>query len=273
MRQLDSNLLFKIQAQTSAAIAQPTFVTDIDFSKINTSPTPTSSVSPTATASPTNSPTTSPSPTISPTTSPTTQVNCISLKSTQVNVAQGAQFNITVGLNSGTAKLKSYTVKIQFNNTLLQVVDADTQTTGTQVTFLDTSFTPTTNSVQNNTGVVIIKGDTTTATVLAKDVAQLKFTAIGEGSAQIAVVKTESSLVDDSSANILQCATTLTIGTGSQAGNSSEIEDQPLPANPISGLPKSDLPFGGVIYLLLGILLIYLGSIGRRIARKKKQSR
>jgi hypothetical protein len=252
MVKLDLGLLKKVSAQADA-IVQPTYTVNLEG---------------VSTSTPTVTVTTSPTPTS------TSGVASIKLKTVTSSFAKNSEFNVDINLDSGGKSILSYTVKVKFSPSILQVVDSDSELTGTQIDFKDANFNETENTVNNTAGTIILKAEASDAKQLLATVATIKFKAITEGSSDIEVVESESSIVDNSSANILETVNVLKVNVGESTGSVNEPLLTPTtPAGAIRELPKSGLPFAGILYMVLGVLLVYLGLMGRKIAQQSKNDR
>jgi len=261
MKILAADIVTQVLAQSGAGIAQPTFTTDLNFNNLGgNTPNPGS-------ANPPPPPPPSPLPS-----SYASGPGVVKLTTDSQNFAVGSQFYVTIDVDSGGQKLSSYSLKIQYDPSLLQVQDSDPNTPGLQINFLDTVFTQQTNTVNQSSGSIVIAAQSTIPTALSGTIAKISFIGTKTGTDQIQVSTTESSLVNDSSANILTTANGLAITVGQNIGIPGQIIQTPLsPVGNINNLPKSGLPFEGIIYILIGCSLIYLGVIANKLRKKKKK--
>jgi|GEM_PF-3847955 len=261
MQILSQSIFGAVQAQSAQAVAQPTFVTDIDFSQFIGTPRPTTAATPITSVTPTPATTATPSSSTLP---------CVTLIVTSPNVVNvGGEIPVEIRINSAGQKLKSFNLKFTFQSTVVQVMDGNTGLAGTQLTYLDSDFAATKNEATISPGVINLRGEASTAKALDKSVATFKFRVVTNGTTEVQLVKADSTFVSESNTNILTCTPqTLVVGVGTN----SVLVDQNLPVT-ISGLPKSDLPFSGIIMVLLGIMLIYWGLVGRRVAAHKHTRR
>lgn len=266
MVELSKELLISAYAQgirtTADAIARPTFVTDLDFTQ------PGGGLGG-------NNPDPDPEPDPDPV-DPNDEdaAGTIKLSTTNSNFAPNTEFSVDITLHSDGAKVNSYSVKVEYDPTLLAISDGNPTLTGLQIETTNPDFTVVENTVNNTNGTMILKAETSVAAALSnKVVGKIKFKVLNNGSAEIKVSRIESSIVDQSSQNILEAITGLNIKTGSNIGTADEIIDTPLiptGVDPnISDLPKSDLPFSGLIYVMLGLGLVYAGLVGKRLSKKK----
>lgn len=248
MRILKDLIIKPVLAQTqSDAVAQPTFFTDIDFSDL---PTP------------------------GPTPTPQGE-GTIRIETDATSFLLNEEFEVEVSVDSNGEDLVSYTVKIEYDSDLLQVVDEDQTTNGIQVQFTDTEFSEVENVVNASTGSITIKGEVATAASKRGQVASIRFVSVAEGPAEIQVVESESSLVNDASTNVLDRVNGLQFTVGESIGEASDIIESPLTprgiAETIKELPESGLPFGGVIYMAIGTLLIGIGLRARQIHKRSRK--
>ncbi len=258
MREIELSLLPKIAAQSST-IARPTFVTDIE-------PKQSGQVTPPPTQPPANQP-----PASFPAT-PLTGDAQITLESASSRFSTGRNFIIQLRVNTKGEKVKSYTAVISFDPQKLEIIDKNTSISGVQVEY-NGSFTLTENAANNTQGSVRLRAENTTATSFNQLVGALTFRAKTTGQTTISVNKTSSSVVDTASVNLLDSVNSLTINV-TQTGDDSEVltPTTPLPIGGLNELPKSDLPFSGILFLGVGVIFVYLGLLGRRIAGKKTPS-
>lgn len=253
MRRLLTTLIKPVTAQTKAdAVAQPTFFTDIDFSNSGDNGGNGGNNGNNTQAS-----------------------GSISILTDSSSFPVGGEFSLNIKVAAGDTEVASYTVKLEYNSQIFSVVDADAEVSGTQVEFLDTTFNEVTNEVNTTTGTILIKGEIGTPVTIDKVVAKVKFKSQQPGAAEIKVVKAESSIVDDTSANILETANGLSINVGQTIGQPSQIIDDPLtpvssPISDVKKLPDSNLPFAGILYMALGIALIAIGIQAKRLTGQRQ---
>ncbi len=257
MREIELSLLPKIAAQSST-IARPTFVTDIEPKQ--------SSQTPPANQPPANQP-----PASFPVT-PVTGDAQITLESASSSFSTGSNFTIQIRVNSKGEQVKSYTAVVSYDPQKLEVIDKNTATSGIQIDYTG-SFTVTENAANNSQGSVRLRAESGTASSLNQLVGAVTFRAKTTGQTTISVSQTASSIVDAASVNLLDNVNSLTINV-TETGADSEIitPTTPLPIGGLNELPKSDLPYSGILFLGLGVIFVYLGLLGRRIAGKKTPS-
>lgn len=255
MKELTELLVLTVHAQAADTTARPTFTTDIDFDNLSGGDDDTDSDDDTDNDN---------------------AVAKITLDSSGTNFSVNSEFTVQIEVDSDGATATDYTVKVEFPVDILQVVDSNTSVSGTQITFSDTDFTATDNTVSNTNGTIVLQAEASSAQEISGVVAEIKFKVIAEGDADITVVKAESSIVNSSATNILQQVTSLQVKAGSSIGSADQIIDDPLlPSGGISSFPKdlpeSDLPFSGLFYVLVGIGLIYMGLLGKKLSHKSKR--
>lgn len=256
MKQLFSELIKPIvqpvqaEGETTDAVAQPTFFTDIDFSDTNTGGNGGNNGGGNSNGE-----------------------GSISILTDATSFVVGGEFTVEIKVDSNETEIGSYTIKIEYNPEMLTVTDSNTEVTGTQVEFTDTVFNEVQNEVNLTSGTVSLKGEIGSPTAIDMIIGKVKFKSLKEGSVEIKVIKAESAMVDDTSANILQNTNGLAVTIGDTVGQPGEIIDDPLlpntPGGDVKKLPDSDLPFAGLLYMILGIVLIIGGIQAKRLARKR----
>jgi hypothetical protein len=259
MVELDlGSILQTVEAQSGDANVQPTFITDIDFSD------GTSDDAGGDTGDDTGDNTDDDN---QDQTSDT--VGSINLASTSTTFSVGSEFEVEVRVNSGATAISSYSIKIEFDSDYVQVIDMDLEESGVQIAYLHEDFSLLENTANNSTGSIIIRAQTSSPEEVNKAIANITFRAVAEGQTQIEVKAQESSLVNDTSTNILEESSSLSVSLGDEAVSVVEtIEDPVLPDGEISSLPKSDLPFTGIVFIILGLIFIYVGfSLKRKFER------
>jgi hypothetical protein len=252
MRELNPNLIRSVAAQADA-IAQPTFATDVDFSTPGGGVTP----PPGENDGGNNEATTGE----------------ITLVAPQQLCSEDDTFQIEVKIDTLDNPIGSYTVQINFDQAVVQVVDTDTELSGIQI---ETSgdFNVTTNTASNSTGIITLSAEIEDPVAVEEIVGKITFKAISQGNSKIEISEDNSSLVDETSADILDKTTSVTVTINDnciETGNTPPpITPPPTPGQGVGELPKSDLPFSGALYLLFGVVLVYAGVVGRRIAKQQR---
>ncbi len=258
--ELDS-LIQSVEAESGDGNVQPTFITDIDFSN------GTNNGGDNTGGDGTDDDQDQEEDQDQGQTSDT--VGSVSLNSTDTNFSIGSEFEIAVRISSGTAEISSYSIKVEFDSDYIQVVDTDLEESGVQIAYTHDDFSLLENTANNSTGSIIIRAETSSPEEVNKAIASITFRAVAEGQTDIEVIKQESSLVNDVSTNILEESSSLSVSLGDNVVSPVEtIEDPVLPDGTVSSLPKSDLPFTGIIFIILGLIFIYIGfSLRRKFER------
>ncbi|MEP7104002.1 MAG: hypothetical protein ABI721_04820 [Candidatus Dojkabacteria bacterium] len=208
------------------------------------------------------------------------------LRSDKTSVEVGEKFTVTVEVKTNTVTINEYRVVIDFDSTKLQVVDQDTNTTGTQVKLLDTIFTvadpATDNTVSQNGRITLIaKVDSGNPFQVNRDVAEIQFQAQAAGSPTIKIFQdvNGSRLIRQSGVGVAFTPNQLTVQVKTAtAGGTTGTTPPPPPPNQTTGsttgttiIPVTGVSddFGSAFTVILAIILIITG-IKLRTEKKKK---
>ncbi len=259
MRHLNRSFLSPVVAQsaTADAVAQPTFTTSLNL----TPSTPAPAASP---------PVTTP-----PASTQSASIN-LEISGNQNNLRIGDQFETKILLDSSSELVSSYTIIIEYDPTAIEIVDQDTQLPGAQITYSHPNFTVIENRANNTTGILTLRAETGSPSAAADlEIGDINFRVTGNGATEISVSLNQSFVTNNTSQNILATSSSAQVSvsqTGQNTGTT--VDNTPIiPVANISELPKSDLPFSGALYVILGTMLIALGLMGRRISNSTKSKR
>jgi hypothetical protein len=186
----------------------------------------------------------------------------VKLTTTTSSLQVSDTVNCDLSIESGSEEVQSYTIYITFDPNVLEVVDSNTTQSGVQISFTDTFSSVGTNSSDNTSGTAVISAEISGASqTVNRKIAQITFRAKQAGTSIVSINKSQSSVINDVSEDILGVTTSLNFTVTGQTGtNNGQL--------PSSGIFDSFAAFGG---LTAGILLLYVG-IKAVIDRKKEDS-
>ncbi|MFC1780466.1 hypothetical protein ACFLY9_02120 [Patescibacteria group bacterium] len=198
-----------------------------------------------------------------PTPTPTTSGEAAVKLVTQTSSLQiGNTATCDLRVESGTEEVQNYSIIISFNSSILEVVDANTVQTGTQVNFLDSFATVTSNTVDNTAGTITLNATVSgTAESINRRIAEITFRAKRTGTSIVSVNKASSSVTGDAGSDILGTTTSLNFTVSGQTETNGQL--------PSSGLMDNLATFGSAT---LGLLMLYVG-IKTIIDRRKENQR
>lgn len=189
----------------------------------------------------------------------------ISLQADKTNVKPGEKATISVTINTQGRDIKSFAFVIKYDSSIFSVLDADTNTTGTQVKYLDQFFLVQTNTVaaSGTSGTVTIKAATTqgSTTITNRVVAQFEVLALKEGFTNFEVTRTGSNLLNLNSVDIL----TTVSGVSLTASNQNVVTTRPATSRTPTGTgavtPRTALSddIGGFSAIAIGVLCVATG--------------
>lgn len=217
-------------------------------------------------------PPTAATPTPGVTVSPALSGPSIYLESDTNQLGIGESFTVQLKIDSDGISIREFAINISYNPNILRVVDSDADTSGTQMNYIDTFFTPTVNSVtQTDTAAIAILEASTefdAVTISDRTIATIEFETIAEGFSEIEVSKENSLLINENSIDILESTNALPITvTGSDVNPSTSVTPvvtATLPPNvtPLPTITPSTAlldDFGGPETIALGVFLIITG--------------
>lgn len=211
-------------------------------------------------------------------TTPTAGRNII-LQSDTTSVKVQTSFKVRIYIDTKTSSVQSFSANISFDPNYFQVVDADDSTDGVQIDYLDSTFTATTNTVNNSTGLINLHAEVSSssqATTLTRSVAEITFLPVKKGSSKITVVESNSNLMNTSSVDVLDNTNSLTFAIAAQTQ-----QTQPTtPTNNNNNQGGTSIPATGfmdsaslITASIGGILLIATGIYIVRISRFTKRGK
>jgi len=193
------------------------------------------------------------------------------LTSDTANPKVNDKFKVSITINTSTLEVKNYKVVITYDKTLVDVVDADTSKTGSQITLVDTFFQNKTNTVDTTTGKITLEGSNTAAISVNRKVAEIEFKAKKAGTLVLNKESSNTVLVNalDTNTSLDYQALSVTIGTTevattTESTTTSSTSSSDLPTTAISG---SDLSVIATVFT--SVLLIILGV--SFVSREKKK--
>lgn len=209
----------------------------------------------------------------------------ISLTASSTSVGVGSQFSVDVEIKTGTFTINEYRIVVDFDPTKLQVVDAEPNTPGTQISFLDTVFQVSGgNNSTSAAGRITLIAKTISGNALQvnRKVAKITFQAQSTGTSNIqtATGATGSQLINANGVAIANTVNNLTVNIGTQTVSSSvsssvssntSIGTTSAASNTTSSAPGTVIPdtalpddIVAVVTALIGLGLITLGVKLRR---------
>lgn len=188
----------------------------------------------------------------------------LSTSTSSLQVGQTATCDLNI--ESGDEEVQSYSIKISFNSSILEVVDANLTQSGIQTNFLDTSFTIQTNSADNTMGTITLTTTASSASqTINKRIAQITFRAKRTGTSVVSIDKSQSSVNDIIGENIIGATTSLNFTVTGQTQTTPTPAPSPAPQLPASGLFDTLATFGSI---LSGVLMLYVGV--KTVAGRKR---
>ncbi len=183
------------------------------------------------------------------------------LTSDTVNPKVDDKFKVSITINTSTLEVKNYKVVITYDKTLVDVVDANTSKTGTQITVVDTFFQNKTNTVDTTNGKITLEGSNTAAISVNRKVAEIEFKAKKEGTLVLNKESSNTVLVNslDTNTSLDYQALSVTIGATEVASTTtSSSTSSDLPTTAVSGADISVVAtvFTSVLLIILGVSFV-----------------
>ncbi|NWG75022.1 MAG: hypothetical protein HXY24_10510, partial [Rubrivivax sp.] len=142
------------------------------------------------------------------------------LSSQTQSVEVGATVTAEIKVESQDVEIKSYTIVITYNPSILEVTDSNLAKSGVQIDFTDTFSFEQTNTVDSNTGTIRLVGQIEgSAQSVNRVVGRISFKGKSAGASLVTVNKGISSIIDDDNQNILTSTTTLNFTVTGQGQN------------------------------------------------------
>ncbi|GAB4284031.1 MAG: hypothetical protein Kow0081_0920 [Candidatus Dojkabacteria bacterium] len=206
----------------------------------------------------------------------------------------GERFKVRVKIDTQDVQIIEYRIAIEFDSTKLQVVDANQQVNGVQVSFLDDVFevedVSTDNLTNNNIGTIFVKAKSGDPLTLNKDVIEIEFQAQAVGSSVIRIQEgtTGTQLIRQAGQGLVYTSNEVTIDiTTAQTQNpdtQSPVTQTPVIENPVTQNPGTQSPppvtqipatalspeIVAMLPVLAGLLLVALG-FGLAKSKEEKQ--
>lgn len=205
----------------------------------------------------------------------------ILLSSDKTSVDVGDTFTVKVNVKTNNFAISEYKIVINFDRSVLTVVDQDSATPGTQIKLLDDVFTvsdPATGNIVSTSGVITLNAKTVSGNSFQvnKDVAEIQFQAQAAGVPEISILQgvNNSQLIRSNGTSLNFTTNELTVQTQVQTsgGNGGEtpVGQNPPPAAPppttVVPPPVTEIPataigddLGHTSGLFLGVFLIATG--------------
>lgn len=208
----------------------------------------------------------------------------ITLTASDTNLNVGDNVDVDIEVKTGTFTINEYRIVIDFDPTKLQVIDAESNTPGTQISFLDTVFSV--NSGDNTVSsagriTLIAKTSSGNALQVNRKIAKITFQAQSTGSSVVQTVTgaTGSQLINQNGVAIANSVNSITLNLGntipstsksSQTKTTSQTVNTSTTSSGSGQLPDTALSddIGTVITLLFGLALVLLGAMLHRNRKK-----
>lgn len=202
----------------------------------------------------------------------------------------GDEFTLDITINTFDNEVDTYTVVITYDAEMLEVSDADSASSGTQINYLNSIFPSTENSVavSGSTGTITISGDASDPLAFSRRIAEVTFTARASGNSNIAVVRAQSNVLTADGTDILVDTGSESITVQQQSSSSTSTSTSTTTSSvssttstssftPVStSTTTTSLPDSGIINntaigsVTVGILLVVAGSVAVLKKNKRK---
>lgn len=201
------------------------------------------------------------------------------LKSTKTSAAVGERFKVTVEVKTNEIQISEYRLVIDYDPSKIRPVDADPASNGTQITVLDTVFTPEDPEEDNLASTIgRIRLNATSVDgqryAVNKDVVEIEFQAQATGSTTIKVVEDASGtqIIRQSGVGLSYTSNEITVQVNAQStGNTNNNTGNNTGTNTGTGtgttggqIPNTAISpemLSAIMSLGMGFFLVLLGSI------------
>lgn len=206
------------------------------------------------------------------------QTGQVLLKSSKTSVAQGEIFTVRVELKTNNVAINEYRIVVQFDSSVLQVVDSDSATAGTQVKLLDQIFEieePADDNTVSTGGVITLiaaipSGNSITVN---RDIVEITFQSQKQGSTTVSVVEgpTGTRLLRQTGSGLQFTTNQVTIQS-TASGNVSSSSSATTSSSSGSVIQIPDTAIADNLDVLFGTGLgIFLIAFGVSLVRNKKE--
>jgi hypothetical protein len=202
----------------------------------------------------------------------------ISLQSDKTNIKPGEKATITISINTQARDIQSFAFQINYDSSIFSVLDADTNTPGTQIKYNDQFFLVQTNTVNASgiSGTISVKAATTqgSTTITNRVVAQFDVLALKEGFSNFDVTRTGSFLLNLNSVDILTSVSGVSLTSTNQVVTTTKPPTTTGPFGTITPRTALNDDIGGFSAIGAGVLCvaagIYLWTLKRNAAKLKR---
>ncbi|MBN1331449.1 hypothetical protein JW978_01020 [Candidatus Dojkabacteria bacterium] len=206
--------------------------------------------------------------TITPTPTPVADQNSITIETDSTQITTGENIKVRIAIDSQAEELGSFSITISFDPEYMKVLDSDLTLSGVQIDFIDSVFEATTNTANNSTGIITLKGEVAEGeeTSLARTVAEIEFTALKAGTSEVKLIESSSSLVSTQGTDVLEETNSLNFNISLQTATTTNDTETTTITIPKTGI--YDNP--AYLSILIGILLVAIGIILARTSSSEK---
>lgn len=213
----------------------------------------------------------------------------IALTASSTSVGVGGQFTVDVEVKTGSFTINEYRIVVDFDPTKMQVVDAEPNTPGTQISFLDTVFQVSGgNNSTSAAGRITLIAKTISGNALQvnRKVARITFQAQSTGTSNIqtATGASGSQLINANGVAIANTVNNLTINIGTQSVTSSATssvssnttattttsDSSTTTSAPGTVIPDTALP-DDIVAILTVVIGLGLITLGVKLRRSRKE--
>lgn len=204
---------------------------------------------------------------------PSTDNAQVKLTATSSSIQIGSTATCDLDIESSDREIKSYSINITFDPSVLEVVDSVPSQTGTQINFVDQFSTASYNSANNSEGNISITASITgSAQTINRRIAQITFRAKSSGTSIVSINKSQSSVKTDNEENVIGSTTSVNFSvTGQTVTTTSPISSTTTTTSP-SQLPDSGIfdTLAALGSILAGLLMLFVG-VKTVFIKKKSQ--
>jgi hypothetical protein len=200
---------------------------------------------------------------------PGTQVQEAAIKlatdTSTLQISSTATCDLTI--ESGQGNVKTYSISISFNPTILEVVDANTALSGVQINSVDQFSTVQINNVDNSGGTIRLTANINgNPAQVNRRVAQITFRAKRSGTSVVSINKADSSVIDSNNKNIIGATTSLNFTVSGQTQTT--VTTTKSGTLPHTGITDTLATTASVI---AGFVMLYAGikAVNEKVKEKK----
>lgn len=200
-------------------------------------------------------------------TTPSTGRNIL-LQTDTTSIKAQEKFTVRIYIDTNETEISGFTANISFDPDYFQVVDADSDTTGIQIDYLDTTFDAVINSANNTSGIINLRAETEAnqATSLSRTVAEIEFRAIKTGASEIEITQSSSNIISTSGVDVLDNVNSLSFNISAHTEEiiptSSTTSHELIPKTGISdNINLLAASIGGLLLIITGI---YIRKLSKR---------